>query len=92
MKGALDYQKALLDPASIFDGPEEVPEQANLSKDQQIEILRRWAYDANEVAVAEEEGMEGDGPLILQRVLETLDKVSGGIDVRHSGPTKQDGV
>jgi len=92
MKGALDYQKALLDPASIFENPEEVLEQAELSKDQQIEILRRWAYDANEVAVAEEEGMEGDGPLILQRVLETLDKVSGGIDVRHSGPTKQDGV
>lgn len=92
MKVALDYQKALLDPASIFDGPEEVLEQAELSKDQQIEILKRWAYDANEVAVAEEEGMEGDGPLILQRVLETLDKVSGGIDVRHSGPTKQDGV
>ena len=92
MKGAMDYQKALLDPASIFENPEEVLEQAELSKDQQIEILRRWAYDANEVAVAEEEGMEGDGPLILQRVLETLDKVSGGIDVRHSGPTKQDGV
>ena len=92
MKGAMDYQKALLDPASIFEGPEEVLEQAELTKDQQIEILRRWAYDANEVAVAEEEGMEGDGPLILQRVLETLDKVSGGIDVRHSGPTKQDGV
>ena len=92
MKGAMDYQKALLDPASIFEGPEEVLEQAELTKDQQIEILRRWAYDANEVAVAEEEGMEGDGPLILQRVLETLDKVSGGVDVRSSGPTKLDGV
>ena len=92
MKGAMDYQKALLDPAWIFENPEEVLEQAELSKDQQIEILRRCAYDANEVAIAEEEGMEGDGPLILQRVLETLDKVSGGIDVRHSGPTKQDGV
>lgn len=92
MKAALDYQKALLDPASIFEGPEEVLEQAALSKDQQIEILRRWAYDANEVAVAEEEGMEGDGPLILQRVLESLDKLTDGIDVRHSGPTKLDGV
>ncbi len=92
MKGALDYQKALLDPASIFENPEEVLEQAELSKDQQIEILKRWAYDANEVAVAEEEGLVGDGPLILQRVLEVLDKLTGGVDVRHSGPTKQDGV
>jgi hypothetical protein len=92
MKGAMDYQKALLDPASVFDNPEEVLEQAELTKDQQIEILRRWAYDANEVAVAEEEGMEGDGPLILQRVLETLDKLTDGVDVRHSGPTKLDGI
>ena len=92
MKRAMDYQKALLDPASIFDGPEEVLEQAELSKDQQIEILRRWAYDAGEIAVAEEEGMEGDGPLILQRVLQTLDKLTGGLDVGNSAPTKQDGV
>ena len=36
--------------------------------------------------------MEGDGPLILQRVLETLDKLTDGEDIRHSGPTKLDGV
>ena len=92
MKGAMDYQKALLDPASVFENPEEVLDQGELTKDQQIEILRRWAYDANEVAVAEEEGMDGDGPLILQRVLETLDKLTDGVDVRQSGPTKLDGV
>ena len=59
MKGAMDYQKALLDPASVFENPEEVLDQGELTKDQQIEILRRWAYDANEVAVAEGRGHGG---------------------------------
>ena len=92
MKCSFDYQKALLDPDSIFNGPEEVLEQADLTKDQQIEILRRWAYDASELAVAEEEGMVGDAPLILQRVMDALDKISGDSDAAKTGPTKQDSV
>ncbi len=92
MAEPVDVQKALLDPASVFAGPEELLERADLSDDQKIEILRRWEYDASEVAVAEEEGMEGDRPLMLQRVLSALDKLSGGVDVEHGGPTKQDGI
>ena len=92
MKASLDYEKALLDPASIFDGPEEVLEQSDLTKEQQIEILKRWAYDASEVAVAEEEGMTGDSPLILQRVMDALDKISDDSDIASTGPTKQDSV
>jgi len=92
MNEQIDYEKALLDPASVFATPEEVLKRAELTKDQKIEILRRWEYDASEVAVAEEEGMMGDQPLLLRRVLLALEKLTGGIISEHTPPTKQDGV
>jgi len=92
MDEQIDYEKALLDPASLFATPEELLNRGDLTKEQKIEILRRWEYDASEVAVAEEEGMVGGEPLILRRVLLALDKLTGGIDVEHTAPTKQDGL
>lgn len=43
---AIDMEKALLDPSSVFASPEEVAERDDLSAEQRIEILRRWSYDA----------------------------------------------
>jgi hypothetical protein len=92
MTKSIDYDKALLDPASVFATPEEVLDRTELTKQQKIEILRRWEYDASEIAVAEEEGMVGNEPLMLRRVLLALEALTGGIDVEHTGPTKQDGL
>jgi hypothetical protein len=92
MTEKIDYQKALLDPASSFANPEELEGRADLTKEQKIELLRRWEYDASEVAVAEEEGMVGGQPLLLRRVLLALERLTGQIDVEHTPPTKQDGV
>ena len=92
MTAKLDYDKALLDPASVFAAPEEVLERTDLSREQKIEILRRWEYDATEVAVAEEEGMVGDQPLMLRRVVLALEQLTGGTSEGHSPPTKHDGV
>ena len=92
MTEKIDYQKALLDPASSFANPEELEGRADLTKEQKIELLRRWEYDASEVAVAEEEGMVGGQPLLLRRVLLALERLAGNIDVEHTPPTKQDGV
>lgn len=92
MNEKIDYQKALLDPASSFADPEELEGRADLTKEQKIELLRRWEYDASEVAVAEEEGMLGGQPLMLRRVLLALERLGGEIDVEHTPPTKQDGV
>ena len=82
----------LFDPASIFATPEDVLDRADLTKEQKIEVLRRWEYDASEVAVAEEEGMVDGKPLMLRRVLLALDKLTGGFDVEHTAPAKQGGV
>jgi hypothetical protein len=89
---AKDYDKALLDPGAVFSGPEEVLEDTVLSKAQKIEVLRRWEYDASELAVAEEEGMQDGEPSLLRRILLALDALTGGVDVSHTPPTKQGGV
>ncbi len=45
----VDLDKALLDPASVFKTPEGVLNSHELSREQKIEILRRWEYDAREL-------------------------------------------
>ena len=57
MKNEIDYAKALLDPESVFVAPEDVLTCEGLTKEQKIEVLRRWEYEASEVEVAEEEGI-----------------------------------
>lgn len=87
-----DLKQALLDPTSVFDKPESVLATDSWTKDQKIEVLIRRAYDACELAVAEEEGMiDGQGSL-LQRVLQALSNLGVDPNLEHSAPTKQDGV
>ena len=69
---ASDLERALLDPTAVFKFPEEVLQRADLSHGQKAAILRRWAYDARELEVAEDEGMRDGEPDLLDRVLQAL--------------------
>ncbi len=84
-------QQALLDPAGAYHSPQALLDDDSLEKDQKIAVLRRWAYDANELAVAEEEGMGGGEDSMLQRVLDALHSLGAAPDIEHSPPTKQRG-
>ncbi len=88
----IDLKLAQLDPGSVFSSPEQLRDHYALTREQKIEILRRWAYDASELAVAEEEGMIGGEPSQLAQILSVLDSLAGGYDVEHRPPTKQGGV
>lgn len=68
----VDVEKALLDPGLVFKTPQELLANDELSREQKIEILRRWEYDARQLQVAEEESMEGPQPVTLEAVLEAL--------------------
>ena len=70
-----DLERALLDPTAIFKGPEQVLQRDDLSREQKAAILRRWAYDARELEVAEDEGMRNGEPDLLDRVLRALDEL-----------------
>jgi hypothetical protein len=89
----IDVKKAVINPSAIFDKPEEVVERNDLSREQKIEILRRWEYDARELQVADEEGMAPSDPqpVILDAILNALRSLGAPADVEHSAPTKQGG-
>ena len=88
----IDFELALLDPSAVFAEPEEVLTCDALSRRQKITLLQQWQYDASSIAVAEEEGMISDRELLLQRILRALHQLTGGVDVDHTGPTKQSGL
>jgi hypothetical protein len=88
----VDMKMALLDPASVFATPEEVVKHRALTKEQKMEVLRRWEYDAAEIAVAVEEGMPGEDNGVLRRVMLALEQLTRAIDLEHVGPTKQHGL
>ncbi|NKB58701.1 MAG: hypothetical protein GKS00_20420 [Alphaproteobacteria bacterium] len=88
----MDFEAAKLDPSAVFSIPEAVLTHPSLSDEQKIELLRRWEYDASELAVAEEEGMTGGESSMLGRVLRALESLTGGFDTEHSPPTKLGGL
>lgn len=84
-----DLERARLDPASVFGTPERLIAHEGLSRDEKIELLRRWAYDVSELEVAEEEGMVGGESTVNATVRKLLHELTLGYDVEHSPPTKQ---
>ena len=87
----MDLEKAVLDPSSVFTHPQEVYGEQSLDRAQKIRILRRWEYDARELAVAEEENMAGGPPDLLHDILIVLHRLGAEVDLEHAPPTKQGG-
>jgi hypothetical protein len=87
----VDVEKALLNPGSVFKTPQELLENTELSREQKIDILRRWEYDVRQLQVAEEESMEGPQPVTLETVLQALRAIAAPADPERSAPTKQGG-
>ncbi len=67
-----DIEKAMFDPTAVFRTPEEVLLREDMSREQKIEVLRRWAYDARQLQVADEENMGGQESDILDEILRAL--------------------
>jgi hypothetical protein len=86
-----DIDKAMLDPTSVFKKPEDVIGASDLNREQKIEVLRRWEYDARELEVASEENMAGNNSDLLDRVLKALDKLGYESDPENIPPTKHGG-
>ncbi len=85
----IDVKKAMLDPTMVFKYPKEVIANTELTRDQKIEILRRWEYDAHQLEVAEEEaGMAVLRPEMLDLVLQALLTLGVERDTEHTPPTK----
>lgn len=68
----LDYEEALKDPRRFFDAPGEVVTAAGLTRQQKVEILKRWEADARLLMVANDENMSGGEQPQLQDVQEAM--------------------
>ena len=85
----IDVKKAMLNPMMVFKDPKEVVASEELTRDQKIEILRCWEYDARQLEVAEEEaGMANDHPEMFDLVVEALHTLGVNRDTEHTPPTK----
>ena len=85
----IDVIKAMLDPTMVFEDPMNVVANVELTRDQKIEILRRWEYDARQLEVAEEEaGMAVRRPDMFDRVVQALHALDVKCDMEHTPPTK----
>ncbi|MGH7831691.1 MAG: hypothetical protein ACREP8_16115 [Candidatus Binatia bacterium] len=87
----VNFEEALTDPSAAFKTPEEVVQRKDLTREQKIEILRRWEYDVRELQVAEDEGMTGPQPVPLDAVRRALHALGAPVDPERSAPTKQGG-
>ncbi len=85
----IDLKKAMLDPTRVFGEPADVVANKELTRDQKIEILRRWEYDAHQLEVAEEEaGMAVRRPEMFDQVIQALHALDADRDTKHTPPTK----
>ena len=85
----IDVTMAMLDPTMVFKEPKDVVASNELTRNQKIEILRRWEYDARQLEVAEEEaGMAVLRPEMFGLVLQALHKLGVDRDTEHTPPTK----
>jgi hypothetical protein len=85
----IDLRKALLDPTVVYENPIEVLADASLTREQKIEILRSWEYDARALEIAEEEaGMSVIRPEMLDLIINALRLIGAKRDTERTPPTK----
>ena len=85
----IDVTMAMLDPTMVFKEPKDVVASNELTRNQKIEILHRWKYDAQQLEVAEEEaGMAVRRPEMFDRVVQALHMLDLERDTEHTPPTK----
>jgi len=73
------------DPALLYADPQDVLQDTNLSREQQREILRRWAFDAYQIELEHARGKRQAEPSRLEEVMDAvlkfdqqdLDKMAG---------------
>jgi hypothetical protein len=61
-------ERALNDPAGLFETPDAVVRHPTLTREQKVQILRNWQLDASRLEGSEGEGMMGEGAPMLHRV------------------------
>jgi hypothetical protein len=80
----MNLKQALDDPSSVFAAPADVVRSEDVSREQKIQILRRWEYEARTLEVAQDENMMGG---VVSRLAEVLDALHSLGEQGSSGAT-----
>jgi hypothetical protein len=64
----VELERALSDPADLFESPDAVVRHPTLTREQKIQILNNWQLDASRLEASEAEGMGGEDAPMLHRV------------------------
>jgi hypothetical protein len=72
MSGTDKVSEAKLNPRAAYGHPEQVLADDTLTREQKIEILREWYYDATRLQESEAEAMSGGEPDMLRAVSNAL--------------------
>jgi hypothetical protein len=72
MSGADKIGEAKLNPRAAYAHPRQVLADEALTREQKIEILRAWYYDATRLQESEAEAMSGGEPDMLRAVSNAL--------------------
>ena len=70
-----DFEHKKVDPRSAYRHPDLVLADKALTREQKIEILREWHYDATRLQESEAENMSGGEPDMLRAVSNALLKL-----------------
>ena len=73
-KNPADFDQVMNDPSAYYATPGDVLRDNQLTRDQKIAVLKLWAFDAQEIEVAQAENMQGEAS-ILQQVLLALHRL-----------------
>ena len=83
-----DIESKKVNPSAAYNHPDEVLSDTKLSRDDKIEVLREWYYDALRLQESEGENMTGGEPDRLSAVSKALLKL-GVSPVKEADPKTQ---
>lgn len=73
MYTAKDYDRALLNPSSVFEMPLDIVMTQSMTAEQKLEVLKRWETDSRLLEEATNENLSGGEPSRLGEVRKAID-------------------
>jgi len=85
-------EQALVNPAAVFAEPKEVVVNPTFSRQQKIDVLRRWEHDTRLFQASAKERLTDASEELLGAILESLHELDYWPDLEHPGWSKAGGL
>ncbi len=85
-------KQALVNPAAVFAEPKEVVVNPTFSRQQKIDVLRRWEHDTRLFEASAKERLTDVSEALLGEILESLHELDYWPDLEHPGSSKVGGL